>query len=175
MCWRKVDPLIGRDDEVNRTVQILCRRRKNNPLLVGEAGVGKTAIAEDWLPDWPGDVPEVIANSVIYSLDMGSLLYLAQAAACLKSCSPPATLPKLYRTFLNIMDGKKPSVQIIDVNGNGIYNSTDDSGASRMTASVKESKVSSRSKEIRTGSDGVVDQFNKLPEQPLRPSWRQLR
>ncbi len=92
-----------------------------------------------------------------------------------ESCSPPATLPKLYRTFLNIMDGKKPSVQIIDVNGNGIYNSTDDSGASRMTASVKESKVSSRSKEIRTGSDGVVDQFNKLPEQPLRPSWRQLR
>ncbi len=71
----KVDPLIGRDDEVNRTVQILCRRRKNNPLLVGEAGVGKTAIAEGLAYRIvKGDVPEVIANSVIYSLDMGSLL-----------------------------------------------------------------------------------------------------
>ena len=71
----KVDPLIGRDDEVSRTVQILCRRRKNNPLLVGEAGVGKTAIAEGLAYRIvKGDVPEVIANSVIYSLDMGSLL-----------------------------------------------------------------------------------------------------
>ena len=71
----KVDPLIGRDEEVNRTVQILCRRRKNNPLLVGEAGVGKTAIAEGLAYRIvKGDVPEVIANSVIYYLDMGSLL-----------------------------------------------------------------------------------------------------
>ena len=71
----KVDPLIGRDEEVNRTVQILCRRRKNNPLLVGEAGVGKTAIAEGMAYRIvKGDVPEVIANNVIYSLDMGSLL-----------------------------------------------------------------------------------------------------
>ena len=71
----KIDPLIGRDDELNRTVQILCRRRKNNPLLVGEAGVGKTAIAEGLAYRIvKGDVPEVIANSVIYSLDMGSLL-----------------------------------------------------------------------------------------------------
>jgi len=71
----KIDPLIGRDDEVNRTVQILCRRRKNNPLLVGEAGVGKTAIAEGLAYRIvKGDVPEVIANNVIYSLDMGSLL-----------------------------------------------------------------------------------------------------
>ena len=71
----RVDPLIGRDEELNRTVQILCRRRKNNPLLVGEAGVGKTAIAEGLAYRIvKGDVPEVIANSVIYSLDMGSLL-----------------------------------------------------------------------------------------------------
>ena len=71
----KVDPLIGRDEEVNRTVQILCRRRKNNPLLVGEAGVGKTAIAAGLAYRIvKGDVPEVIANNVIYSLDMGSLL-----------------------------------------------------------------------------------------------------
>lgn len=91
-----------------------------------------------------------------------------------ESCSPPATVPKLFRTFLNIMDGRKPSVQLVDTNGDGVYNSSD-GGASRMTASVKESKVSSRSQEIRTGSDGIVDALAKLPEQPLRPSWRQLR
>ena len=71
----RIDPLIGRDDELNRAVQILCRRRKNNPLLVGEAGVGKTAIAEGLAYRIvKGEVPDVIANSVIYSLDMGSLL-----------------------------------------------------------------------------------------------------
>ncbi|MCH8501823.1 MAG: ATP-dependent Clp protease ATP-binding subunit ClpA [Aliidiomarina sp.] len=71
----KIDPLIGRDLELERTVQVLCRRRKNNPLLVGEAGVGKTAIAEGlaWKIE-QGDVPEVMADAVIYSLDMGGLL-----------------------------------------------------------------------------------------------------
>ncbi|MBC7716675.1 MAG: ATP-dependent Clp protease ATP-binding subunit ClpA [Pseudorhodobacter sp.] len=71
----KIDPLIGRDDEVERVIQILCRRRKNNPLLVGEAGVGKTAIAEGLA--WritQNDVPEVLANAIVYSLDMGALL-----------------------------------------------------------------------------------------------------
>ncbi len=71
----KIDPLIGRQEEVERTIQILCRRRKNNPLFVGEAGVGKTAIAEGlakMIVD--GEVPEVIANSTIYSLDLGALL-----------------------------------------------------------------------------------------------------
>src|SRR5499427_8278150 len=71
----KIDPLIGRELEVERVIQILCRRRKNNPLLVGEAGVGKTAIAEGLA--WritQGEVPEVLGNSVVYSLDMGALL-----------------------------------------------------------------------------------------------------
>ncbi len=71
----KVDPLIGRQHEVERTIQILCRRRKNNPLYVGEAGVGKTAIAEGlakMIID--GEVPEVIEDAVIYSLDLGALL-----------------------------------------------------------------------------------------------------
>ena len=71
----KIDPLIGRELEVERVIQILCRRRKNNPLLVGEAGVGKTAIAEGLA--WritQEEVPEVLAKSVVYSLDMGSLL-----------------------------------------------------------------------------------------------------
>ena len=71
----KIDPLIGREYEVERTIQILCRRRKNNPLLVGEAGVGKTAIAEGLA--WritQGDVPEILAEANVYSLDMGALL-----------------------------------------------------------------------------------------------------
>ncbi|TDK67285.1 ATP-dependent Clp protease ATP-binding subunit ClpA [Sapientia aquatica] len=71
----KIDPLVGRDSEVERVVQILCRRRKNNPLLVGEAGVGKTAIAEGLaLRITMGDVPDILQNAVVYSLDMGALL-----------------------------------------------------------------------------------------------------
>jgi len=71
----KIDPLIGRDYEVERVIQILCRRRKNNPLLVGEAGVGKTAIAEGLA--WritQADVPEILSEAIVYSLDMGALL-----------------------------------------------------------------------------------------------------
>ncbi|MFZ9677552.1 MAG: ATP-dependent Clp protease ATP-binding subunit ClpA, partial [Quisquiliibacterium sp.] len=71
----RIDPLIGREAEVERVIQVLCRRRKNNPLLVGEAGVGKTAIAEGLA--WritQGDVPEVLSDAIVYSLDMGALL-----------------------------------------------------------------------------------------------------
>ena len=71
----KIDPLIGREEEVDRVIQILCRRRKNNPLLVGEAGVGKTAIAEGLA--WrivQEEVPEILQNAVVFSLDMGALL-----------------------------------------------------------------------------------------------------
>jgi ATP-dependent Clp protease ATP-binding subunit ClpA len=71
----KIDPLIGRELEVERVVQVLCRRRKNNPLLVGEAGVGKTAIAEGLA--WRitrGEVPDILADAQVYSLDMGALL-----------------------------------------------------------------------------------------------------
>jgi len=71
----KIDPLIGRDEEVKRIIQILCRRRKNNPLLVGEAGVGKTAIAEGLaFSIEEGEVPEVLADTTVYALDMASLL-----------------------------------------------------------------------------------------------------
>jgi len=71
----KIDPLIGREPEVERVIQVLCRRRKNNPLLVGEAGVGKTAIAEGLA--WrivKNEVPEILENAIVYSLDMGALL-----------------------------------------------------------------------------------------------------
>lgn len=71
----KLDPVVGRDHELDRVVQVLCRRRKNNPLLVGEAGVGKTAIAEGLAQRIEnGKVPEVLKKAKIYSLDMGSLL-----------------------------------------------------------------------------------------------------
>ena len=71
----KIDPLIGRDKEIERTVQILCRRRKNNPLLVGEAGVGKTAIAEGLAKKIvDGEVPEILSGCTIYSLDLGALV-----------------------------------------------------------------------------------------------------
>lgn len=71
----KIDPLIGRGPELERVVQTLCRRRKNNPLLVGEAGVGKTAIAEGLARRIvEKEIPDVLANAVVYSLDMGALL-----------------------------------------------------------------------------------------------------
>lgn len=71
----KIDPLIGRETEVERVIQVLCRRRKNNPLLVGEAGVGKTAIAEGLAKRIvDGEVPDVLRDAVVYSLDMGALL-----------------------------------------------------------------------------------------------------
>jgi ATP-dependent Clp protease ATP-binding subunit ClpA len=71
----KIDPLIGRREEIDRMVQILCRRRKNNPLLVGEAGVGKTALAEGLARRIvESEVPEVLAKSTIYALDLGALL-----------------------------------------------------------------------------------------------------
>ncbi len=71
----KIDPLIGRDKELERVIQTLCRRRKNNPLLVGEAGVGKTAIAEGLARKVvEGEVPEILAAANVYALDMGSLL-----------------------------------------------------------------------------------------------------
>ncbi len=71
----KIDPLIGRDNEIERVVQILCRRRKNNPLLVGEAGVGKTAIAEGLAKKIVEDnVPDILKGSTIYSLDLGGLV-----------------------------------------------------------------------------------------------------
>ncbi|STV37906.1 ATP-dependent Clp protease ATP-binding subunit [Klebsiella pneumoniae] len=83
-----IDPLIGREKELERAIQVLCRRRKNNPLLVGESGVGKTAIAEGLA--WrivQGDVPEVMADCTIYSLDIGSLLAGPNIVAILKNAS----------------------------------------------------------------------------------------
>jgi len=98
--------LIGRDAEVNRTIQILCRRRKNNPLLVGEAGVGKTAIAEGLAYRIVhGDVPEVIADNVVYSLDMGSLL---------AGTKYRGDFEKRFKVVLNQLEREKGAILFID-------------------------------------------------------------
>ncbi|KGK10888.1 ATP-dependent Clp protease ATP-binding subunit ClpA [Vibrio navarrensis] len=101
-----IDPLIGRDKELERTIQVLCRRRKNNPLLVGEAGVGKTAIAEGLA--WrivEGTVPEVIQNSVIYSLDIGSLL---------AGTKYRGDFEKRFKTILKQLEREKDAILFID-------------------------------------------------------------
>lgn len=102
----QIDPLIGRDPELERTIQVLCRRRKNNPLLVGEAGVGKTAIAEGLA--WrivEGDVPDVIKDSVIYSLDIGSLL---------AGTKYRGDFEKRFKTILKQLEKEKDTILFID-------------------------------------------------------------
>jgi ATP-dependent Clp protease ATP-binding subunit ClpA len=102
----KIDPLIGREHEVERVIQVLCRRRKNNPLLVGEAGVGKTAIAEGLA--WritEKDVPEVLADATVYALDMGALAgrhqvprrLRAAPQGCAQAAEGPAERDPLHR------------------------------------------------------------------------------
>ncbi|KOE82643.1 ATP-dependent Clp protease ATP-binding subunit ClpA [Vibrio aestuarianus] len=101
-----IDPLIGRDKELERTIQVLCRRRKNNPLLVGEAGVGKTAIAEGLA--WrivEGQVPEIIQNSIIYSLDIGSLL---------AGTKYRGDFEKRFKTILKQLEKEEDAILFID-------------------------------------------------------------
>ncbi|EOA3783046.1 ATP-dependent Clp protease ATP-binding subunit ClpA [Vibrio vulnificus] len=101
-----IDPLIGRDKELERTIQVLCRRRKNNPLLVGEAGVGKTAIAEGLA--WrivEGSVPDVIKDSVIYSLDIGSLL---------AGTKYRGDFEKRFKAILKQLEKEKDAILFID-------------------------------------------------------------
>lgn len=92
-----------------------------------------------------------------------------------ESCAPASTDTRKFRTFLNIMDGKRPSVKIIDQNGNGVYGQNSDAAVSRLDASITESKTFNKNSEIRRGSDGRNDIFLKMPETALRPNWRQLR
>lgn len=101
-----IDPLIGRDSEVERAVQVLCRRKKNNPLLVGEAGVGKTAIAEGLAYRIVNEqVPEVIADAVVYSLDMGALL---------AGTKYRGDFEKRFKSLLKELQAKSGSILFID-------------------------------------------------------------
>ena len=102
----KIDTLIGRNEEVERTIQILCRRRKNNPLLVGEAGVGKTAVAEGLAKKIVDkSVPDIMLNAVIYSLDMGSLL---------AGTKYRGDFEKRLKSVLNALDEQDHAVLFID-------------------------------------------------------------
>ncbi|WP_217876539.1 ATP-dependent Clp protease ATP-binding subunit ClpA [Pseudoalteromonas shioyasakiensis] len=101
-----IDPLVGRDNEVERTVQVLCRRKKNNPLLVGEAGVGKTAIAEGLAYRIVNkEVPDVIADAVVYSLDMGALL---------AGTKYRGDFEKRFKSLLKELQAKPGSILFID-------------------------------------------------------------
>ncbi|TMO80204.1 ATP-dependent Clp protease ATP-binding subunit ClpA [Pseudoalteromonas sp. S3776] len=101
-----IDPLVGRDSEVERTVQVLCRRKKNNPLLVGEAGVGKTAIAEGLAYRIVNEqVPEVIADAVVYSLDIGALL---------AGTKYRGDFEKRFKSLLKELQAKPNSILFID-------------------------------------------------------------
>ncbi|CAM3490663.1 ATP-dependent Clp protease ATP-binding subunit ClpA [Rouxiella silvae] len=101
-----IDPLIGRDKELERAIQVLCRRRKNNPLLVGESGVGKTAIAEGlaWRIE-QGDVPEIMADCTLYSLDIGSLL---------AGTKYRGDFEKRFKSLLKQLEQDKNSILFID-------------------------------------------------------------
>lgn len=102
----KIDPLIGREEEVLRVEQVICRRRKNNPLLVGEAGVGKTAIAEGLAKKIvDGEVPDVIANSIVYSLDLGSML---------AGTKYRGDFEKRFKAVLKQLQGEKGAILFID-------------------------------------------------------------
>ena len=102
----QIDPLVGRDSEVERVVQILSRRRKNNPLLVGEAGVGKTAIAEGLAKlIVEGKVPDIISESIVYSLDLGALL---------AGTKYRGDFEKRLKGLLNEIKGKDHAILFID-------------------------------------------------------------
>lgn len=101
-----IDPLIGRELELERTIQVLCRRRKNNPLLVGEAGVGKTAIAEGLAYKIVhGEVPDIIKDSIIYSLDLGSLL---------AGTKYRGDFEKRFKSLLKELQDKPEAIMFID-------------------------------------------------------------
>ncbi|CAH9019133.1 ATP-dependent Clp protease ATP-binding subunit ClpA [Candidatus Nitrosacidococcus sp. I8] len=102
----KIDPLIGRSNELERIIQILCRRRKNNPLLVGEAGVGKTALAEGLA--WKiteRDIPDILQNCTVYSLDMGALL---------AGTKYRGDFEKRFKGILSQLKNEKESILFID-------------------------------------------------------------
>src|SRR5437879_1937142 len=133
----KIDPVIGRNSEINRAIQVLCRRQKNNPLFVGEAGVGKTAIAEGLAKRIvDSEVPEVLATSTVFSLDMGTMLAGTRYRGDNEAIEAAVQLSSRY-----IHDRKLPD-KAIDV--------IDESGAAQMLVAENRRKKTIGIKEIET-------------------------
>ncbi|NMM08465.1 PilC/PilY family type IV pilus protein [Polaromonas sp.] len=144
-------------------------------------GTGRVGAKKGWYLNLPETGERILDPMSFYdgsnNLEVLSEVPGSGGSVAEESCNPPVTLPRKYRTFLNIMDGKKPGVQILDVNGDGAYSAAvdKDKGVSRMEASIKEGRTTNTKTETRKGSDGKEDKFAKMPELPMRPSWRQLQ
>jgi type IV pilus assembly protein PilY1 len=144
-------------------------------------GTGHVGAKKGWYLNLPETGERILEPMSFYdgsnNLEVLSEVPGSGGSIAEESCDPPVTLPRKYRTFLNIMDGKKPGVQILDLNGDGAYNAAidKDKGVSRMEASIKEGRTTNAKTETRKGSDGKEDKFAKMPELPMRPSWRQLQ
>src|SRR5437588_81825 len=138
----KIDPLIGRGAEINRTIQVLCRRQKNNPLFVGDAGVGKTAIAEGLARRIVhGEVPDVLKSSTVFSLDMGTLLAGTRYRGDFEERLKQAIKAAVELSARYIHDRKLPD-KAIDV--------IDESGAAQMLLPESRRKRTIGLKEIET-------------------------
>lgn len=178
----------GAGDSLGRTFWTVSQ---NNVDYVG-TGTPPTGGKKGWYLHLPETGERILDPVAFYdgsnNLEIISEVPGSGGSISEERCAPDAKLPKKFRTFLNILDGKKPSVQIIDTNGDGVYSASADGGASRMTASNKEARVigSKTNKRIGAGGGGGgggsnsptaddIDDLAKLPELPVRPSWRQLQ
>lgn len=141
-----------------------------------------TGLKKGWYLNLPESGERVLAQMSFY--DESNIIELISEVpasggitSAEESCAPPPTDLKKYRTLVNIMDGKRPSVQVMDTNGNGTYDGASDMYVSRMTASDAENRVTTKTQEIRIGhgSQVMTDKLARLPEIPLRPNWRQLQ
>ena len=132
-----------------------------------------------WYLNLPAAGERVLAQMSFYDdsniIELISEIPAAGGNTAEESCQPPSTELKKYRTLLNIMDGKRPSVQVMNTNGDTGYDASTDLNTSRMTASPAENRVTTKAEQVRMGSDNRTDKLRRLPEIPLRPNWRQLQ
>ncbi|KQP39983.1 pilus assembly protein [Pseudorhodoferax sp. Leaf274] len=132
-----------------------------------------------WYMNLPESGERVLAPLTFYDdsniIELMSVVPAVGSNLTVESCTAPITEARTYRTLVNIMDGKAPSVQVMDSNGDGAYSLSADGGVSRMAAASAENRVTTKTKQDRIGSDGKTDRLQRLPELPLRPTWRQLQ
>ncbi|WP_326538865.1 pilus assembly protein [Pseudorhodoferax sp.] len=162
-------PIAGNGTSVGRTFYTVTQN------AVSYAGVGAK---KGWYLNLPDAGERVLAQMSFFDssniIELISEVPASGGTTVGEACSPPPATVKKYRTLLNIMDGKAPSVQVMNTNGDTAYDALD-GGTSRMTASAAENHATTKGEEIRVGSDGGIDKLRRLPEIPLRPTWRQLQ